>query len=75
MDVYNRLLLHYLKMQRSTNDIKRLQSVATKNKWPINENTIYDENATNYARNIRIANERKELQPNTKNNDDDDDKK
>jgi hypothetical protein len=62
MDVYNRLLLHYLKMQRSSNDVQRLQKVATKENWPINVLTEYDEAATMKAREIRLAKELAELQ-------------
>jgi GDSL/SGNH-like Acyl-Esterase family found in Pmr5 and Cas1p len=62
MDVYNRLLLHYMQMQRSTNDIQRLQSVAQKQNWPINIHTVYNATATKLAREIRIQNELEELQ-------------
>jgi hypothetical protein len=62
MDVYNRLLLHYMQMQRSTNDIQRLQSVAQKQNWPINIHTVYNATATQLAREIRIQNELEELQ-------------
>ena len=62
MDVYNRLLLHYLKMQRSQNDIQRLQKVATEKNWPMNILTEYDEVATQQARNIRLAKELAELE-------------
>ena len=62
MDVYNRLLLHYLKMQRSSNDIQRLQKVATAQNWPLNILTEYDEDATKRARESRLQKELEELQ-------------
>ena len=62
MDVYNRLLLHYLTMQRSQNDIQRLQKVANDKNWPINIATEYDEDATKKAREDRLVQELAELQ-------------
>jgi GDSL/SGNH-like Acyl-Esterase family found in Pmr5 and Cas1p len=62
MDVYNRLLLHYLQMQRSDNDIQRLQVVAQQKKWPITvEDTVYDEAATKVAKEARLRREAEAL--------------
>jgi hypothetical protein len=62
VDVYNRLLLHYLQMQRSENDIQRLQVVAQQQKWPVSvQDTVYDEAATNAARAIRLQREAEAL--------------
>lgn len=62
MDVYNQLLLHFIRMQRSGTDVKRLQAVAVENNWAINVNTVYDEAATKAARAIREAAELAELE-------------
>jgi GDSL/SGNH-like Acyl-Esterase family found in Pmr5 and Cas1p len=62
MDVYNRLLLHYLQMQRSENDIQRLQVVAQQKKWPVTvEDTVYDEAATKQAKDARLQREAEAL--------------
>lgn len=63
MDVYNQLLLHFLKMQRSTNDIKRLIQVAADNDWPARVvDTPYTPNATAAARLKRQVQEASQLQ-------------
>ncbi|GAX12109.1 hypothetical protein FisN_15Lh198 [Fistulifera solaris] len=53
MDVYNQLMLHFLRMNRSKSDVKKAESVAKANKWPIDETTVYDPEATEAARKIR----------------------
>lgn len=42
MDIYNVLLLHYLHMQRTEQDIQQLHDiVTTKQLWVVNETTAY----------------------------------
>lgn len=53
MDVYNQLMLHFLRMSRSTSDVKTAERVAKKNKWRLSETTVYDPDATEAARKIR----------------------
>jgi hypothetical protein len=53
MDIYNQLMLHFLRMNRSKNDAKKAESVAKANKWAIGETTVYDPEATEAARKIR----------------------
>jgi hypothetical protein len=53
MDVYNQLMLHFLRMNRSKSDVKKAESVAKANHWPIDETTVYDPEATEAARKIR----------------------
>jgi GDSL/SGNH-like Acyl-Esterase family found in Pmr5 and Cas1p len=41
MDVYPQLLLHYLRGDRTTGDVQRLQTVAFENQWNLNATTVY----------------------------------
>jgi hypothetical protein len=62
MDVYNQLLLHFLKMQRSPNDVRRTVNVAKKYDWPTNvESTKYEPEKTQRARDKRLAAEAQQL--------------
>jgi hypothetical protein len=42
MDVYNNLLLHYLKMQRTLSDVDKLAIVARSGGWTFENDTEYD---------------------------------
>ena len=53
MDVYSQLMLHYLLMERTPEDVQRAKEVAKGYKWPINKTTIYDKEATEAGRTIR----------------------
>jgi hypothetical protein len=53
MDVYNQLMLHFLRMNRSKSDVKKAEKVAKANDWPVDETTVYDPEATEAARKIR----------------------
>ena len=55
MDVYNQLMLHYLRMDRNRDDIKRIQLVAKANNWRLDKTTFYDKNATQIAMDIRTG--------------------
>jgi GDSL/SGNH-like Acyl-Esterase family found in Pmr5 and Cas1p len=62
MDVYNQLLLHFLKMQRSPNDVRRTINVAKKYDWPTNvESTKYESEKTLRAHDKRLAAEAQQL--------------
>lgn len=50
MDVFNDMVLHYLRMQRTDIDIERLIHVAEREGWSVSENTKYDVDATEEAR-------------------------
>jgi len=55
MDVYNDIVLHYLRMQRTDIDIERLVTVANERGWSVNENTEYDPEATEEAKFFRVG--------------------
>ena len=55
MDIYNNLVLHYLRMQRTDMDIQRLVHVAELERWAVNENTNYDVDATEEAKFFRTG--------------------
>jgi len=55
MDVYNDLVLHYLRMQRTDIDVARLVQVANQYGWSVNENTKYDVEATEEAKFFRTG--------------------
>lgn len=53
MDVYSQLMLQYLLMERTQEDVQRAREVAAEFEWPIDKTTIYDKEATEAARKIR----------------------
>ena len=55
MDVYSRLLLHYLRGDRTKNDVDLLRTVVRDKHWIINATTTYDRNATDAAKAARLA--------------------
>jgi GDSL/SGNH-like Acyl-Esterase family found in Pmr5 and Cas1p len=55
MDVYSRLLLHYLRIDRTAADVAILKSVAKEQGWNTNVTTVYDKNATLAATAQRVA--------------------
>ena len=55
MDVYNDLVLHYLRVQRSDADIEQLVQVAEREQWLVDENTKYDVDATEEAKFFRTG--------------------
>jgi GDSL/SGNH-like Acyl-Esterase family found in Pmr5 and Cas1p len=55
MDVYSRLLLHYLRTDRTALDVSILRAVAREQRWNTNVTTHYDKNATLAATAMRVA--------------------
>jgi hypothetical protein len=55
MDVYSRLMLHYLRGDRTATDIDILKAVSKEQGWDTNITTFYDKNATVEAAAKRVA--------------------
>jgi hypothetical protein len=55
MDVYSRLMLHYLRGDRTARDVEILGDVKKEKGWNINITTLYDKNATAEASARRVA--------------------
>lgn len=58
MDVYNQLLLHYLRRDWAANDVERIQAVAGEQGWKTNVTTPYDKQVWQEAKRIREAQQR-----------------
>lgn len=69
MDAYSILMLHYLKQQRTDQDIQALyQTVTQKSLWDVTETTEFRPDLTEAAKKLREARERENNPESSENN-------
>jgi hypothetical protein len=59
MDVYNQLLLHYLRQRVSESSVQRTRAVAREQEWRTDVTTVYNKKATMDARKRRLQQKKK----------------